>query len=161
MIGRLQRRSEGIARLRIGSVATLSRDYQENRIRPLLAETYVVLKLEPGVLDVFSHAWCCTSSMSFSRTKGCPHAERPLHCTFLGSQPIMLVGRARKNSRELHRHLVDVAPAPTLAGLEGGHDRVLRRAEVLRRMLVLRAVATADVPAGPAQAQVYPLVADR
>jgi hypothetical protein len=74
MIGRLQRRSEGIARLRIGSVATLSRNYQENRIRPLLAETYVVLKLEPGVLDVFSHAWCCTSSMSFSRTKRCPRA---------------------------------------------------------------------------------------
>src|SRR6476659_7828014 len=36
MLGRLQGRSEGVTRLRIGSVATLSRNYQENRIRPLL-----------------------------------------------------------------------------------------------------------------------------
>lgn len=43
MLGRLQGRSEGITRLRIGSVATLSRNYQENRRRPLLADPSVSL----------------------------------------------------------------------------------------------------------------------
>lgn len=41
MLGRLDGRSEGMTRLRIGSVATLSRKYQENWIRPLLADATV------------------------------------------------------------------------------------------------------------------------
>ena len=34
MLGRLKGRQEGVTRLRIGSVATLSRNYQENWMRP-------------------------------------------------------------------------------------------------------------------------------
>src|SRR5438105_1087499 len=50
-------------------------------------------------------------------------------------------------SFKLQHDLVDVAPAPVLAGLERGHDGMLRRAEVLGGVLVLRLVATPDVPA--------------
>ncbi|MBP9730531.1 MAG: LysR family transcriptional regulator, partial [Moraxellaceae bacterium] len=46
MLGRLQGRSEGMIRLRVGGVATLSRNYQENWIRPLLADPTVTLTLE-------------------------------------------------------------------------------------------------------------------
>src|SRR5438552_2693772 len=67
--------------------------------------------------------------------------------------------RYRRHSRELHSDLVDIAPAPVLAGLERGDDRMLRRMVVLGRVLVLRVVATADVAAGPAQAKVHPGVA--
>jgi LysR family transcriptional activator of nhaA len=51
MLGRLQGRSEGMERLRVGSVATLSRNYQENWIKPLLADASVTLSLESGTLQ--------------------------------------------------------------------------------------------------------------
>ena len=51
MLGRLQGSTAGITRLRVGSVATLSRNYQENWIRPLLADPSVVLTLESGLLE--------------------------------------------------------------------------------------------------------------
>ncbi|HEY9511469.1 MAG TPA: LysR family transcriptional regulator, partial [Rhodanobacter sp.] len=50
MLGRLQGHSEGVTRLRIGSVATMSRNYQENLFWPLLSDTSVVLTLESGQL---------------------------------------------------------------------------------------------------------------
>ena len=51
MLGRLQGRSDGVTRLRVGSVATMSRNYQENWIRPLLDDPLVVLTLESGLLE--------------------------------------------------------------------------------------------------------------
>ena len=51
MLGRLEVHSEGMIHLRVGSVATLSRNYQENWIRPLLADPSVVLTLESGLLE--------------------------------------------------------------------------------------------------------------
>src|SRR5271170_4095448 len=60
----------------------------------------------------------------------------------------------------LHADLVDVAPDPVLAGLERLHQRVARRVEVLRGVLVGRGVAAVDLPAGQAQAQVHPGAAD-
>src|SRR5262245_29852474 len=56
-------------------------------------------------------------------------------------------------------HLVHVAPAPILSGLERPHDGMLARPEVLRRMPVLRRVAAADVPAREAEPQMYPPIA--
>jgi len=60
------------------------------------------------------------------------------------------------SSIEFHHDLVNVTPAPALSRLERTHDRVLARAEMSRRMLVLRVVATAHVPACPAQPKMYP-----
>ena len=60
------------------------------------------------------------------------------------------------SSIEFHHDLVNVTPAPALSRLERTHDRVLGRAEMSRRMLVLRVVATAHVPACPAQPKMYP-----
>jgi len=56
-------------------------------------------------------------------------------------------------------HLVDVAPLPVLARLQGLHDWMLAFLEVLGRVLVLRAVAAADVAAGEAHAQLDPAIA--
>src|SRR6202158_3004728 len=47
---------------------------------------------------------------------------------------------------ELRHELIEVAPAPVLAGLERSYDGMLSRAEVLRGVPVLRLVTTADVP---------------
>src|SRR4051812_34658022 len=56
--------------------------------------------------------------------------------------------------------IVNVAVAPLLARLERLDDGMLCLMKVLRRMLVLRTVATADVPARHAEAQVNPRVPD-
>src|SRR5690349_4125847 len=69
--------------------------------------------------------------------------------------------RARLQLRDLEADLVDVAPEPVLVRLERLDDRMLVRARVLRRVLVRRRVAAADVPARHAAPQVQPGGADR
>src|SRR5438309_10939066 len=67
---------------------------------------------------------------------------------------------ADRPAGRLEPQLVDVAPAPVFARLEGPDDRVLRAVEVGCRMLALRVVAAAHMPAGHAQPQVDPGTAD-
>lgn len=96
MLGRLQGRSEGVTRLRIGSVATLSRNYQENRIRPLLADTTVVLTLESGLLeDLLTRLIQHQLDVVLANETVPSDVNRPLHCQFLGSQTISFVGPAQ------------------------------------------------------------------
>ena len=96
MLGRLQGRSEGVTRLRIGSVATLSRNYQENRIRPLLADPTVVLTLESGLLDDLLNRLIHHQLDVVLANETVPSdVNRPLHCHFLGSQAVLFVGPAR------------------------------------------------------------------
>lgn len=93
MLGRLQGHSEGMERLRVGSVATLSRNYQENWIRPLLGDPMVTLTLESGLLEDLLerlHQHQLDVVLANSAVAGEPN--RPLHCRFLGSQAITLVG---------------------------------------------------------------------
>jgi hypothetical protein len=59
----------------------------------------------------------------------------------------------------LEHNLVDVAPAPVFARLEGLNDRVIRCVKMLRRMLVFGRIAAADVPANEAYAQMHPGIA--
>lgn len=95
MLGRLQGRSEGLERLRVGSVATLSRNYQENWIRPLLADPSVTLTLESGMLqDLLSRLLQHQLDVVLANAAEAGDADRPLHCRFLGSQTISLVGPA-------------------------------------------------------------------
>lgn len=93
MLGRLEGRSAGITRLRVGSVATLSRNYQENWIRPLLADSSVVLTLESGLLEGLIERLVQHQLDVVLANETVPaHPDRPLHCVFLGSQSISLVG---------------------------------------------------------------------
>src|SRR5579871_1980588 len=59
----------------------------------------------------------------------------------------------------LHEELIDVAPKPVFSGLERFDDRVIRRVEVLGRVLVLGTVAAADMAACLAEAKVNPRIA--
>src|SRR3954447_24003809 len=61
--------------------------------------------------------------------------------------------------RDEHRGLVYEAPDPLLARLQRADQRVLAAGEVLRRVLVRRRVAAADVPARETETQVHPAVA--
>lgn len=56
----------------------------------------------------------------------------------------------------LEHDLIDVAPAPVFAGLEGLDDRVIGRMEMPGRVRVLRGVATAHVSTDEAFAQMHP-----
>ena len=95
MLGRLQGRSEGMIRLRVGSVATLSRNYQENWIRPLLADPSVMLTLESGMLEDLLERLVQHRLDTVLANETVPsETDRPLHCRFLGSQAISLVGPA-------------------------------------------------------------------
>ncbi len=95
MLGRLQGRSQGMIRLRVGSVATLSRNYQENWIRPLLADPSVLLTLESGLLEGLLQRLVQHQLDVVLANETVPaDPDRPLHCRFLGSQAISLVGPA-------------------------------------------------------------------
>ena len=95
LLGRLQGRSDGMVRLRVGSVATLSRNYQENWIRPLLADPAVTLSLESGGLDDLLRRLLQHQLDVVLANEAVPaDPDRPLHCRFLGSQAISLVGPA-------------------------------------------------------------------
>ncbi len=95
LLGRLQGRSDGLLRLRVGSVATLSRNYQENWIRPLLADPTVTLTLESGLLDDLLRRLLQHQLDVVLANETVPaDPDRPLHCRFLGRQAISLVGPA-------------------------------------------------------------------
>jgi LysR family transcriptional activator of nhaA len=95
MLGRLQGHSQGVTKLRVGSVATLSRNYQENWIRPLLADPSVVLTLESGLLEGLLERLTQHQLDVVLANETVPaDPQRPLHCRFLGSQAISLVGPA-------------------------------------------------------------------
>ncbi|KQQ45129.1 LysR family transcriptional regulator [Duganella sp. Leaf126] len=97
MLGRLQGRSAGISRLRVGSVSTMSRNYQENWIRPALTDPAVVLTLESGLLEGLLLRLAQHQLDVVLANETVPaDPDRPLHCQFLGSQPIVLVGPASK-----------------------------------------------------------------
>jgi LysR family transcriptional activator of nhaA len=97
MLGRLQGRSAGIARLRVGSVSTLSRNYQENWLRPVLADPSVVLTLESGLLDgLITRLTQHQLDVVLANETVPTDPDRPLLCQFLGSQSISLVGPASR-----------------------------------------------------------------
>ncbi len=119
MLGRLRGHGDGMVRLRVGSVATMSRNYQENWIRPLLADPSVVLTLESGSLeDLLERLTRHQLDVVLANEAVGPDPGRPLHCRYLGSQAISLVGPASAwSGRELRvpRDLdgVDIAlPGP-------------------------------------------------
>jgi LysR family transcriptional activator of nhaA len=95
MLGRLQGRRDGFERLHLGSVATVSRNYQENWIRPLLADPSVTLTLESGTLqDLLARLLQHQLDVVLANEAVSSDADRPFYCRLLGSQAISLVGPA-------------------------------------------------------------------
>lgn len=140
MLGRLQGRTAGVTRLRVGSVATLSRNYQENWIRPLLADPSVVLTLESGLLEgLINRLLQHQLDVVLANEPFPTDADRPLHCRYLSSQDISLVGpTAEWQSRSLRipedLHGLDIAlPGPRHA-LRAQFDALCASASVTPRL---------------------------
>lgn len=140
MLGRLQGSSAGISRLRIGSVATLSRNYQENWIRPLLNDPEVVLSLESGLLEgLLERLMQHQLDVVLANETVPADPDRPLHCHFLGSQAMSLVGPSAQWREQRVRipddlHGVDIAlPGPRHAS-RGQFDALCAAAGVAPRV---------------------------
>jgi hypothetical protein len=67
--------------------------------------------------------------------------------------------RPSSKALSLEHELVDVAPQPVFARLEGLHDGVLGVMKMLAGVLVFGGVAAADVAAFAANAEMHPAVA--
>ncbi len=95
MLGWLDGRSEGSVRVRVGSVSTMSRNFQVNWLRPLFAEPSVVLSVDSGSLEeLIARLLRHQLDVVLANDAVPSDPARPVSSRFLGSQVISLVGRA-------------------------------------------------------------------
>ena len=100
--------------LRIGAVATLSRNFQENFLRPLLERADVELVLQAGSLaELLARLRVHTLDLVLSNRRVQASAEDPWRCRRLARQPVSLVGRARLK-RKAFRFPDELAEVPLL-----------------------------------------------
>ena len=88
------RRREQI--VRIGAVATLSRNFQESFVKPLLAQPDVHLCLESGVLaDLLFRLESHALDLVLANRPKHPSSDDRLHCRRVARQPVSIVGSKR------------------------------------------------------------------
>jgi LysR family transcriptional activator of nhaA len=141
LVGALRGRAVGSrAVLRIGAVATLSRNWQLELFRPLLGRADVDLVLRSGTLrellaQLGAHALdAVLSSVPLPRD-----AESRLHSQLLDRQPVGLVGRRVRGRRPL-RFPEDLRTQPVVlpslqSGMRAEFDRLLEDAGVVPTIL--------------------------
>ncbi len=86
--------------IKIGAVATLSRNFQENFVRPLLSQKDIELTLHSGSLDqmlrmLLDHGL----DLVLSNRPVHADAEHPWRCRRIARQPVSLVGRPLSGRR--------------------------------------------------------------
>jgi len=100
--------------LRVGSVATLSRNFQENFLRPILSLVDVQLVLESGSMhELLERLSVHRLDLVLSNRPVSSDAARAWRCRRIARQPICIVGPPRK-SRKAFRFPDDVRDRPLL-----------------------------------------------
>lgn len=95
MLGWLEGYTEGAVHVRVGSVATMSRNFQVNWLRPLFADPNVVLSVDSGSLEgLIARLLHHQLDVVLANDAVPSDPARPVSSRFLGSQVISLVGRA-------------------------------------------------------------------
>jgi LysR family transcriptional activator of nhaA len=95
MLGWLDGREEGTTHVRVGSVSTMSRNFQVNWLRPLFSEPTVNLTVDSGSLQTLVERLLRHQLDVVLANEPLPSDPvRPVSSRFLGSQVISLVGRA-------------------------------------------------------------------
>lgn len=158
--------------LRIGAVATLSRNFQENFLAPLLGRDEVELVLQSGSLaDLLTRLRVHTLDLVLSNRRVQGGGDDAWRCRRIARQPVSLVGRPRPQ-RQAFRFPDDLAEVPLLLpgrdnDIRGGFDllceqlgiRYRLRAEVddmaLLRLLARDAGAVALVPSVVVQDELH------
>ncbi len=84
--------------VRIGAVATLSRNFQENFVRPLLELQDIELVLQAGTLsDLLTRLSLHSIDLVLSNRRVHRDAQNPWQSHRIARQPVSLVGRPRRN----------------------------------------------------------------
>jgi LysR family transcriptional regulator, transcriptional activator of nhaA len=100
--------------LRIGAVATLSRNFQENFIQPLLQRADVELVLQSGSLaELLARLSVHTLDVVLANRAVQSDADHPWRCRRIARQPVSLVGRPRP-AGQAFRYPQEVADVPLL-----------------------------------------------
>lgn len=100
--------------LRIGAVATLSRNFQENFLRPLLERADVELVLHSGGLaDLLARLRVHTLDLVLSNQRVHASSDNPWRCQRIARQPVSLVGKPRPK-RKAFRFPEELAEVPLL-----------------------------------------------
>lgn len=95
MLGWLDGHGEGAVRVRVGSVSTMSRNFQVNWLRPLFSDPSVVLSVDSGSLEgLIARLLHHQLDVVLANDAVPSDPVRPVSSRFLGSQVISLVGRA-------------------------------------------------------------------
>lgn len=116
-------RREERAVLRIGAMATLSRNFVENFLRPLLQRADVELVLHSaGLGELLARLRVHTLDLVLSNRRVHATAEDPWRCRRIAHQPVSLVGHPRADGRAL-RFPDDLAGVPLLLP---GRDNEIR-----------------------------------
>lgn len=111
--------------LRVGAIATLSRNFQENFLRPVLGRDDVTLVLQSGGLgELLPRLRLHTLDLVLSNRRVVPGADDPWRCRLLARQPVSLVAKPRRR-RAAFRFPQDLADAPLVLP---GRDSEVRAA---------------------------------
>lgn len=129
--------------LRIGAVATLSRNFQENFLAPLLGRDDVELVLQSGSLaDLLTRLRVHTLDLVLSNRRVHGSADEPWRSRRIAQQPVSLVGRPRKRGQAF-RFPDDLATQPLL--LPGRDSDIRAGFDLLCEQLGLRYTLKAEV----------------
>jgi LysR family transcriptional activator of nhaA len=129
--------------LRIGAVATLSRNFQDNFLRPLLAREDVELALHSGSLaDLLTRLRVHTLDLVLANQRVQASAEVPWRCQRVARQPVSLVGKPRPKRRAF-RFPDDLASVPLL--LPGRDNEIRTSFDLLCEQLGVRYTLRAEV----------------
>jgi LysR family transcriptional activator of nhaA len=121
--------------VRIGAVATLSRNFQREFVRPLLGRDDVEIVLRSASLrELLAQLAAHTVDVVLSNTPVQPDAAHGWHSHLLAQQPVSLVGRPVKG-RKRFRFPEDVRDVPLAlptpqSDLRAGFDRLLDAAGI-------------------------------
>jgi len=109
--------------LRIGAVATLSRNFQENFVKPLLSRSDVELVLQSGSLeDLLPRLRVHALDLVLSNRRVHAVADHPWRCRSIARQPVSLVGQPRPKRRAF-RFPEELAEVPLLLPSRGSNIR--------------------------------------
>ena len=129
--------------LRIGGVATLSRNFQENFVKPLLKRSDVELVIQSGSLDdLLTRLAVHNLDVVLSNRKVHADSQHPWRCRRIARQPVSLVGKPQTKAKAF-RFPAELAEQPLL--LPGRDSDIRAGFDVLCEQLGLRYQVLAEV----------------
>jgi LysR family transcriptional activator of nhaA len=135
--------ASGRAVLRVGAVATLSRNFQLEWLRPLLSREDVEVVLRSGSLrELLSQLSAHTLDVVLSNSVVPRDAGTPWHSHRVGEQPVSLVGRPVRGARRF-KFPEDLRSLPVV--LPGAQSSVRAAFDLLLDQAGIRPVVLAEV----------------